>query len=82
MIQVPDSPVLILLPWHIDQRVSPHLQASDHVQMAIQQVFLSPPAQPLLALEVQFSCQLFSLKHTNKKEGKTQDIINHSSFNL
>ena len=35
MIQAPDSPVLILLPLHIDQKISPHLQASDHIQAGL-----------------------------------------------
>lgn len=66
MLRLQIMALVLLIPWHIDQRMSPHLQASSHIQMGMQQVFLSPPAQlPPLALEVQLSFQFFSLKHTN-----------------
>jgi len=46
--------LMLILPWHIDQRRTPLLQASQYIQMVMQQSFLSQPAQlPLLAWEVQ-----------------------------
>jgi len=48
--------------------------------MVIQQVFLSPPVQPLLVSEVQLFCQPFSLIHTNKKKERKKKGYNWSSF--